>query len=100
MDAQQASQKMPVFEHPELFETFADSLAGTFFDGTTLRMEFTVTRWEETGAAQPTAKRHVTCRLVLSAAGAIDLVKRMQQIAGAMIQSGALQTDKKPSTSS
>jgi hypothetical protein len=99
MDPQQPAQKLPIVEHPELFETFADSISATFFDGTTLRIEFTVTRWEETGAAQPTAKRHVTSRLVLSAAGAADLVKRMQQIAGAMIQSGAMQTDKKPSAS-
>jgi hypothetical protein len=95
MDTHQAGQKLPIVEHPEIFETFADSVAATYFDGTTLRMEFMVTRWEETGTPQPAAKRHVTCRLVLTTAGAIDLFKRMQQVGGAMIQSGVIQTDKK-----
>ena len=76
---------------PDLGETFADSLGMTWFDGGMLRLEFCVTRMDEPKPpAAPTGRRYPACRLVLDHKGMVDLINRMQQISGALEQSGML----------
>jgi hypothetical protein len=44
-ERQQASIRY--LDHPDMTETFADSITGLIFDGQTLRIEFGVTRFDE-----------------------------------------------------
>jgi hypothetical protein len=82
-------------DRPDLQEHFADSVTGLLFDGQTLRVEFAVTRFDELKPNAPiTGRRYPSCRVALSPAAAIDLINRMQQVATALSQSGAV----KPAT--
>lgn len=78
-------------DRPEIMETFADFIAGLVFDGQTLRIEFSVTRFDEVKANAPiTGHRYPACRVVLPPAAAVDLINRMQQIAARLAQAGVL----------
>ena len=67
-------------DRPDMPETFADSIASTYFDGQTLRIEFTVTRVDEAAAVAPiTAHRFPVCRMVVPAAAGVDLINRLNQ---------------------
>jgi hypothetical protein len=78
-------------DRPECAETFADSITGISFDGQTLRLEFSVSRMDETKPKTPlTGRRYPACRLVLPPAAAVDLMRKMQQITAALVQSGYL----------
>ena len=69
-------------------ETFADSINNAYFDGQTLRIEFAVSRLDIFKPNEPvTGLRLPVCRLVLSPSAAVDLIKRMQQIASTMARS-------------
>jgi hypothetical protein len=84
-------------DRPEIGETFADSITGMVFDGQTLRIELGVTRFDEIKPNAPiTGRRFPCCRLVLSHAGAVDLINRMQQIAAALAQAGVVRVTPKP----
>jgi hypothetical protein len=97
MDLQKIAQSLPIVEHPEILETFADTIGSTFFDGSTLRLDFTVARWDDPKPpAEPTGHRHVVCRLVLSAPCAIELINRMQQISAALVQAGIMKKEQQP----
>ncbi len=81
-------------DRPEVSETFADFVNRIQFDGQTLRLEFCVSRFEDhKPQAAPSGKRYPVCRLVLSAAGAADLMNKMQQITAGLIKAGVLKTD-------
>lgn len=76
---------------PELSETFADSIGGWSFDGSTLRLEFLVSRLDPIKAGDPATGRSVpVCRLVLTAAGAVELLKACGQVTAALTQAGVL----------
>jgi hypothetical protein len=85
-------------DRPEVSEVFADRLEALFFDGGTVRMEFTVTRTDSTpptgGKAPPEPRRwaYTACRLVLSARGAPEMLNKMQELQRVMLQQGQLQT--------
>jgi hypothetical protein len=50
-----------------------------------------VTRFDELKPNSPiTGRRYPSCRVALSPAAAIDLINRMQQVATALAQSGAV----------
>jgi hypothetical protein len=84
-------------DRPELAEIFADSVTGTSYDGQTLRLEFAVTRLDDIKSGEPiTGRRYPACRVVLSPAGVLDLINRIQQIATALAQAGALKTTPRP----
>jgi hypothetical protein len=91
--------KFQYIDRPELAEVFADFVHRIQFDGQTLRFEFGVTRLEEQQAsAAATANRYPSCRLVLSAAAAVDLMNKMQQITASLVKAGVLKADQpKPS---
>ena len=78
----------------EVSEVFADFVQRIQFDGQTLRLEFCVSRLEEHKTGTPvTGKRYPACRLVLSAAAAVDLMNKMQQITSGLIKAGVLKQD-------
>lgn len=80
--------KMRFVDLPEVGETFADSIHGLYFDGITLRLIFTVTRWDDPKPpTPPTGKQYPACRLVLTAQGAQDLYNQLNQVAAAIEQS-------------
>jgi len=76
-------------DRPEISETFADTIESAFFDGQTLRIEFSVSRLDPLQPpSEPTGRRHPACRLVLPPTTAIDLMNRMQQIGAALAKAG------------
>jgi len=78
-------------DRPECEETFADAISALSFDGQTLRIEFAVSRLDETKPNTPmTGRRYPACRLVLPPGAAVDLMQKMQQVAQALVQSGYL----------
>jgi hypothetical protein len=94
--AKQVEWQTPTFrqvDRPDLAETFADTITGIFFDGQTLRIEFAVSRIDETKPGAPlTGHRTPACRLVLPPAAAIDLVQKMQQVGAALAKAGYART--------
>jgi hypothetical protein len=76
---------------PNLTETFADSIGGWSFDGSTLRMEFLVSRLDALKPGDPATGRAVpVCRLVLTTAAAVELIRASGQITSALVQAGVL----------
>ena len=76
---------------PELAETFSDSIGGWSFDGSTLRLEFLVSRLDPIKAGDPATGRTIpVCRLVLTTAGAVELIKACGQVTAALTQAGVL----------
>lgn len=91
--APQPQMKYQYVDRPEVAETFADFVNRIQFDGQTLRLEFCVTRIEDQTAAGANGTRYPACRLVLSAAAAVDLMNKMQQITASLIKAGVLKAD-------
>src|SRR5215510_9182942 len=78
-------------DRPECEETFADAISALSFDGQTLRIEFAVSRLDESKPNTPmTGRRYPACRLVLPPGAAVDLMQKMQQVAQALVQAGYL----------
>lgn len=76
---------------PDLAETFADSIGGTFFDGNLLRIEFCIGRLDALKPqTSPTGRRYPACRLVLSTTAAVELMNSMQRISAALVKAGVL----------
>jgi hypothetical protein len=72
---------------PEMAETFADSVNSISFDGHTLRIEFGVTRFDQTAGQKPTSgRRYPATRMVLTRGAALEMVNRLQQMAAAISQ--------------
>ena len=81
-------------DRPEVGETFADFIQRIQFDGQTLRFEFCVSRMDDNKPGEPASgRRYPSCRLVLSAAAAVDLMNKMQQITSGLIKAGVLKQD-------
>jgi hypothetical protein len=99
-EAKQAQIKYEHIDRPEVAEVFADFVQRIQFDGQTLRFEFCVSRLEDQQPGTPASgKRYPACRLVLSAAAAVDLMNKMQQITASLVKAGVLKADAvKPET--
>jgi hypothetical protein len=70
-------------------ETFADSIHNMFWDGSTVRIEFCVTRYPaQAASAETPPEQHPACRLVLTAPVAAELFNRLQQTMNALTQAG------------
>ena len=81
-------------DQPSMPETFADSVQGFTFDGHTLRVVFTVTRFDEPKLQAPaTAKQYPACRLVVSLPGAIELINQMYELRSELIRRGVMKHD-------
>jgi hypothetical protein len=84
-------------DRPDMPETFADSIASTYFDGQTLRIEFTVTRVDEAASVAPiTARRFPVCRIVVPAPAGIDLINRLNKIGATLAQAGVVKPTPRP----
>src|SRR6476620_1788626 len=94
----QTQTQFQYIDRPEINETFADFVQRIQFDGQTLRFEFCVTRMEDQPGPEggPSGTRYPACRLVWSAAAAVDLMNKMQQITASLIKAGVLKADQKP----
>ena len=76
---------------PELPETFADSVGRWYFDGTTLRIEFLVSRMDQEKSSEGrTGRKLPVCRLVLTPTGAIELLYQAQRMAAALEKAGVV----------
>ena len=76
---------------PDLRETFADTIGSWTFDGSTLRMEFLVSRLDSAKPGESPSGRSVpTCRLVLTAGAAVELIRTCGQLTTALTQAGIL----------
>ncbi|WP_290997032.1 hypothetical protein [Hyphomicrobium sp.] len=81
-------------DRPELDETFVDSVGMFFFDGSTLRLEFSVTRFDEPKPpAKPSARRYPVARLVLDQKAAVDLLNQMEQVKAILQRTGHITKD-------
>ena len=79
---------------PSVQETFSDSVALSFFDGNTVRLEMCVTRLDEpSGSEPPTARKYPVCRLVLTPEATVDLFNHMQNMMIALQQAGLVKQD-------
>src|SRR5258708_3772757 len=66
---------------PNLGETFADSIGGWSFDGSTLRLELLVSRLDALKPGDPATGRAVpVCRLVLTTAAGGELIPARRPI--------------------
>jgi len=62
-----AHRDHPLYRSPGDRRGFADAVTGLLYDGQTLRMEFSVTRFDEIEAQLPiSGRRYPACRLALS----------------------------------
>lgn len=85
-------------DNPSVTETFADSIGEWFFDGSTLRIEFTVSRVDpHKGSGELTGRRYPTCRLVLTSSAAIELLNRCRQFTSALEKEGLVKQTKSES---
>ena len=90
-DDKSKQPKLRYEDNPSLPETFADSISRWYFDGSTLRIEFTVSRFDERkGSEQLTGRQVPTCRLVLSTAAGIELLNRCGQFSAALEKAGVV----------
>ena len=92
------SAKKPVelayVDRPELAEIFADTVEKISFDGTALRLEFVVNRWDQaTPPGQPQGKKYPVCRLVLPTGGAVGFFNQLNRLFAALEKSGAVKRD-------
>jgi hypothetical protein len=93
-DPRDTLKKLPLEPHPEVSEVFADTMGVSFFDGSTLRLEFTASRMSEPKPeGNPAGARHVVCRLVLPAPCVVDLFNQLQQILRQLAQSGVVKME-------
>jgi len=73
----------------DLTETFADSIRSCVFDGQLMRIEFTVSRFDDPGALGVLEGRQVpACRLVLNRTALADLFNRLGQLSNVLKQAG------------
>jgi hypothetical protein len=96
---QKPQAKARYVDLPDLPETFSDSIHAMVWDGQTLRIEFCVTRYPQSGPDKPAeAKRYPACRMVMTPAVAVDLFNRLQQTMSALQQAGVVAQQKPPPT--
>ena len=74
---------------PEINEVFTDSIRSCVFDGQVMRIEFTVSRFDDPGALGVLEGRQVpVARLVLNRTAIADLFNRLGQLSNALKQAG------------
>jgi hypothetical protein len=83
---------LPINQHHEIGETFADQLGTMYFDGTSLRMDLMVTRVEKP-TNPPMGERHVVCRLVLSPRCTVDMINQLKMLSAQLAQAGFLKPE-------
>ncbi len=88
------AKKSPLVPHHEIKEIFADQVGTLYFDGSTLKIDFTVIRVSEPTPQNPAiGERHVVARLALSTSGTLDLINQVKGLTAQLSQSGLIKTD-------
>jgi hypothetical protein len=81
-------------DRPELLETFSDSVGHWHFDGSTLRVDFLITRFDPIKSPEPRSGRRLpVCRLALTTAGAIELLNECRRITVALEKAGLVKQE-------
>jgi uncharacterized protein (DUF1786 family) len=84
-----AEAKQGYVDRPEVAETFADHCERVIFDGQTLRVDLSVTRYgEPTPDKRATAHRATACRLVMTPQSALQLHDQLQRVVDALEEKG------------
>jgi hypothetical protein len=78
-------------DRPEIPEVVADRVASLVFDGSIVRMEFAVTRYEAGEGKAVKGWSYTSARLVLTPQGAIHLLQNMQRLQAAFLERGLIQ---------
>jgi len=88
------SKGVPTYiDRPEVAEVFADRLQSMYFDGASIRMEFCVVRLADPSMGEDRrAWAYPSCRVVLSARGAAEMLKQMNDLQAALARQGLLPT--------
>lgn len=83
---------LKLVDHPEVPETFVDSMERMVFDGGTLRMEFVVNRLDDpTPPAPPTGSKHTVCRLVMPASALPHFANQITGLMNGLLAQGVMQ---------
>ena len=89
-------------DRPDVSECFVDTVGLGTLHGATLRLTLCAYRFEEPRPPNPqSVTKMPTCRLVLTAEGAIDLFNMLNSMMGVMQQAGLIKAEPgKPPTAS
>ena len=80
----------------EVAETFVDFLERVWIDGSVLRLEFTVNRFDDSkGPGQFAGSRCTACRLVMPRTALLQLVERLSQLVSALEKDGVIKLPEK-----
>ena len=93
--------KVTFVDRPDLQETFADSLETFTFNNNLLRFNLCCSRLQipegKDQKAQPSAKKYPVARVVMPLDAAVDLFNQLNQLFGALEQSGVIKKEQKGS---
>ena len=78
-------------DHPEIAETFIDSLEKVWVDGPVVRIEFVVKRLDPPVPGQPpTGTKHTACRLALPITALPALAGQLGSVMQTLVQEGVM----------
>jgi hypothetical protein len=78
-------------DRPEILETFIDSFRFASIDGTTFRMDLSVTRMDEPKPpAPPSGKKYPACRLVMPPGAMLEIYNNLHKFVDLLVQQGVL----------
>src|SRR5262249_22095068 len=78
-------------DRPEVSETFVDSLEKISFDGTSIRLELTVNRFDSPHSTGVWTGRKVTaCRLITNPSGLLSIAGALNNLIASLQQQGIL----------
>ena len=91
---QPARPRTKYVDRPEVSEIFVDGYEMMFFDGTSLRLEFTIARYDQPKPPKTrTGQRHTACRLVLTPDAAVALYNSLSKLVAALEERGAVKRE-------
>jgi hypothetical protein len=83
--------KLTYVDRPEVAEAYADFLETVVFDGTSIRMEFVVHRFDAANAqGAPSGRKVTAARLVLPISGAANLASQLEALLLALREEGSI----------
>lgn len=84
-------------DRPEISEVYADGLSRLLFDGTCIRMEFVVTRFDEPQEGDPPRQwAYTSARVVMSRMGAVEFMNKVRQLERVLIATGVITPNPTP----
>jgi hypothetical protein len=90
--APQQSTALSYVDHPEIAETFVNSIEKMWVDGPIVRIEFVVNRIDPVvPGSPPTGNKHTACRLVLPITSLPMLAGQLNGLMQTLVQQGVMQ---------